>query len=518
MYFRIPEKTLVLNKKIVFALAVCLSACYTLSAQKNSRIDSLLKAVKKTSHDTSQGMLYEALSYEYLAQDKLTQAMQFARQSLSAYQKARHSRGMGVALNRMANIYDKIGNYEKSIESYVRASIHAKESKNEYLVAYAFNGLGIVYMEQKDFGRSLANYRKALQIYEKAGEKSKRGNVLNNIGENYLGQMKYDSALFYFEKAKNIWYQLKEERWMASTMTNIGTTFAKQGKTNAAFGYLTQALRIQERLGEDLDKIYTFYGIATLYLRDSNYPLANVNAQKSMMLAKKLNIKIMIRDAAKLMADINVAQGNFRLAYIYQRTFIAYQDSLINQEKIRSINRLQLLRQEAENETLRKQNVVKETELNKSLAENRWQSTLVAAIAVALVLTSLYALFFFLGRQKQKKLNALLSEKNLEIEKIAADLRHAHAEVMTLSEGLEIKVFERTKRLEIQNLQMRKYAFYNAHKLRGPLARILGLAYIMQIDENADTIDLMKKIEISAAEMDDVVREINEILTQKTEL
>ncbi|MBC8111025.1 MAG: hypothetical protein H7Y04_08200, partial [Verrucomicrobia bacterium] len=145
-------------------------------------------------------------------------------------------------------------------------------------------------------------------------------------------------------------------------------------------------------------------------------------------------------------------------------------------------------------------------------------STLVAAIAVALVLTSLYALFFFLGRQKQKKLNALLSEKNLEIEKIATDLRHAHAEVMALSEDLEIKVYERTKKLEIQNQQMRKYAFYNAHKLRGPLARILGLAYIMQIDKNADTIDLMKKIEISAAEMDDVVREINEILTQKNEL
>lgn len=91
-----------------------------------------------------------------------------------------------------------------------------------------------------------------------------------------------------------------------------------------------------------------------------------------------------------------------------------------------------------------------------------------------------------------------------------AKIRSQKKEIVRANQGLEEKILERTKELEIQNTQLTEYAFINSHLLRGPLSRILGLVNLIE-KSNKETKEeeLIAHLKLSANELDDVVKRIN---------
>lgn len=74
---------------------------------------------------------------------------------------------------------------------------------------------------------------------------------------------------------------------------------------------------------------------------------------------------------------------------------------------------------------------------------------------------------------------------------------------------MEKRVDERTDKVKKQNELLVKYSYTNAHHLRGPVARLLGLASIYKIDSSLDVEFIIDKMEEQAHEIDMVVKQIN---------
>ncbi|MFM8911891.1 MAG: hypothetical protein ACKOE6_03080, partial [Flammeovirgaceae bacterium] len=55
----------------------------------------------------------------------------------------------------------------------------------------------------------------------------------------------------------------------------------------------------------------------------------------------------------------------------------------------------------------------------------------------------------------------------------------------------------------------------NAHKVRGPLARIIGLIYLFRKQDALSTDELAKRLEAVSSEMDHVLAQINKLLEDK---
>jgi signal transduction histidine kinase len=65
----------------------------------------------------------------------------------------------------------------------------------------------------------------------------------------------------------------------------------------------------------------------------------------------------------------------------------------------------------------------------------------------------------------------------------------------------------------MQNEKLIEFAFLNAHKVRGPLARVLGLSMLIKKDLSLEEIrDLNEKIQQSATELDNVIRDLGKRL------
>jgi len=82
-------------------------------------------------------------------------------------------------------------------------------------------------------------------------------------------------------------------------------------------------------------------------------------------------------------------------------------------------------------------------------------------------------------------------------------------EVMKANSQLDQKVAERTIELRRQNKKMLEYAFINSHKLRAPVATILGLMNLIRITDSVE--EKLKCVELLGKSTDDLDRIIHQI-------
>jgi light-regulated signal transduction histidine kinase (bacteriophytochrome) len=99
-----------------------------------------------------------------------------------------------------------------------------------------------------------------------------------------------------------------------------------------------------------------------------------------------------------------------------------------------------------------------------------------------------------------------LVEKNMKIESL-------HQELSDINKSLEQTVLQRTEALKDQNKHLEEYAFITAHKLRAPLARVLGLINLLEknvpIEEQRLLLEHLKN---ASCELDNVIRSVSRTL------
>lgn len=68
--------------------------------------------------------------------------------------------------------------------------------------------------------------------------------------------------------------------------------------------------------------------------------------------------------------------------------------------------------------------------------------------------------------------------------------------------------------LMIRNRQIAEYAFFNSHKLRGPLARMMGLIDLIDFQESdqEENRTLLNHLKVVAEELDEMIKEISKVL------
>lgn len=114
--------------------------------------------------------------------------------------------------------------------------------------------------------------------------------------------------------------------------------------------------------------------------------------------------------------------------------------------------------------------------------------------------------------EQASTLERQVSERTHALQHKTEEISRQRDEINRINATLEETVETRTRQLRQQNHQLREYAHLNSHKVRGPLARILGLVEIWRLGrEPAD--DALLLIEKSAVELDDVIREMNDSLS-----
>ncbi len=100
------------------------------------------------------------------------------------------------------------------------------------------------------------------------------------------------------------------------------------------------------------------------------------------------------------------------------------------------------------------------------------------------------------------------------------ELHKREKEYLHINDHLGTLVEIRTAEIVKQNELLRNYAYFNAHKVRGPLARILGLIYLIRLEPTISEDDFslfIQRLSLCANELDKTIKEINQILSDDDE-
>ena len=198
-------------------------------------------------------------------------------------------------LNNLGTIYDRLGNFSKSAESYEKAEqiVKAVESETSVTMSDVYINKGNLYNRQGQNELALTYYNKALEIKEKNNAEDKKlASIYNNVGTVYQNVEDYRLAQYFFKKSLDITKKHigENSQEAAESYNNLGNVMLKTGKKREAISNYLKASQIYNSI-PDVNQVLignTNNNIATVYQQENQLDSALMYYQQSADLYKKV--------------------------------------------------------------------------------------------------------------------------------------------------------------------------------------------------------------------------------------
>jgi tetratricopeptide (TPR) repeat protein len=476
---------------------------YSISLYAQSDLpENLTKQFENVPHDS---IFIDQLNV--IAFDNLKTNSQSARQ-LSTYaqrhaQALKYTKGYARALAITGSTYWYEGVYEIAQSYYLAAARQYSSINDSVGIGQMYNNIGEVYKKLGQFDKSLEYQLLSLDL-KKSDLKSQRL-TLYNIGEIYIGLKDYDKALDYLNRALDMAKLTNDKRVIAYCYWSYGIIRADQKKYTDAIGFYLLSEKLWAELGEKRSLIQTYQDFALAYQGLKKFERANEYLTKAQTLIIEIRAKDLQARNYLYRFKLDSAQQNFEKAInnLYQYNLL--NDSLYRSSKSEQINKLQTIyeteNRERENEELRSETTIRSAEI-------RSQRIIIIAIGLGLFLSSILLIMVFLQRQRILNVNKQLNDKTEEVQTQAESLLKLNDELQMLNKKLESIVEERTTQVMKQNQRLAEYTFINAHKLRSPVASILGLINLLPNASIEERELISKYLKDCGEDLDKIIREI----------
>ncbi len=442
----------------------------------------------------------------FLNKGAYVEAMACFNEALGIQQAIDDQKGEALTLNNIGLIHDLQGNYPLALEHY-QQSLHIQEQINDVKnLTISLNNIGVVYFMQGNYAQALSYYQKNLEQDKKNNDLPGMATSLENIALVHSVQEDYEAALGYQKESLQIRLAINDSAGMAAGLYNTGNIYFKKGEQAQAKDYFENSLSVAEKIGDSYATVYPLNGLAQIHRHKGDFARSAAYAAKGLAIAEELKALGRINMFSKTLYQIHKDQGNYRKALEFHELYQQTDDSLFSIEKEKmianletkaEIEKLRLSEERSRAENQAKTDQITMMEKEKSLLTSI-NVLAVSALAVSLV----FAAYVILSLRKEKKAKQIIVEQ--------------HSEIAALNENLEALVKQRTNKLEDQNAKLTQYAFYNAHVLRRPVATILGLNNLLEIEKNeAERAIILGHLNSTVLELDKTIRQIQDIVDQE---
>jgi len=493
--------------KCIHVIFTCLAAITFCRAQ-NLLPDSIEKRFSGIRQDSNYVLKLNSLATDYLKTNPA------ASRSIASYvidlsPKLKFTRGYARGLTVMGNSYWYEGIYEFAQNYYLLAARQYQSIHDSVGLAQVYNNIGEVNKRLGEYDAALEYLTLSLGLKKMD---TTRAITLYNIGELYVTAGNYSMAQEFIGESLNLARAQNDERVIAYDFWSIARIKSAQGAEREALTNFKLAEERWIKLGETRSLIQTYQDMARLYLSNGRLN----DAQEYLDKATELSTQIQVPDLRIMtfleLSKLDSMRGNFQGAYYYLTRHNTLKDSVYNLLKAEQIARVQTIYEtemhERENRELRIEKALKETKIAS-------QNVLIIVVSVGLVIAAI--LLWILIRQRKKILasNKDLKAKNDEInlqkeaiEQQASALLKLNGTLQELNKSLEGRIDERSRQLLLQNKKLAEYTFINAHKLRGPVASILGLITLIQYTNPQEHAAIITYLKTCGDQLDVIIREI----------
>lgn len=500
-----------------FVLVVMLvTGCLHAASSQTLLPDSIQMQYKHARRDSTYINALNEQATEYLKSNpSLSRRISFYAADLAP--RLNYVRGYARALTVIGNSYWHEGVYEYAQNYYLLAARQYQSIRDSL-------GLGKVYNNIGEVNKRLGEYKKALDYLQQSIDLRKGDTTLAltfyNVGEVYLVTRQYEQASNFINKSLDEAKRFKDERSITYCYWSMARIKMAQGNFVEALPYFKLAEARWTQLGEVRILIQTYHDMAEAYRKMGHTGKARMYLDKAFSLGKTIHVPDLRVQTYLGYSKLDSMEGNFVAALKYLSLHNQLKDSVYNILKAEQIARVQIIyeteRRQRENEQLKADKELKQQQLN---SKEGWIAVITSGLLVVIVLASV----LFQQRSQIMKVNRSLQEKNDEIrfqkEAIEAQsvvMIRLNEELLNLNKTLEGRIEERSKQLLLQNQKLAEYSFVNAHKLRAPVASIIGLIQLLDQPDLTERDLVLTHLKTCAIQLDQIIQAISKNLGADT--
>jgi tetratricopeptide (TPR) repeat protein len=481
------------NPKSVWVVILFFALAGTAYAQ-SYEIDSLHLALTKEQSEKDQIDILNKLAFKHTT-ISVAEAEKFAYEALRKSQGIRYLGGMAESFKILGSISNLRYEYSRSVEYGYEALKLFEKIGDKSGQSKVLNNLSLVLMLQKEYDRAYNFTQRSLKLKREIGDSAGVANSILTLAEYYRLREDFSTALNLCHDALNRHRLLHDDTGVAYDLFQYGEIYQDQNNYPFASTYYNDALRYARMSKNDILVITIYQRLGQLFLKAQKLDSGYVYLHRSLKLARERDSRSNEMRAYEFLTDYFETIGELDSALYYTRATLLVQQDIFSSQKSQHVASMQVLYDFEKKE--------QELDFQKTIVKRQFVA--IIGVSLILILTVVIGVKFF-----------RLNKANLESKE---SLLKLNLEINMMNENLERLVRERTEELKQQNQRLIEYAFFTAHEVRGPLARILGLVELSKINqEPEDRVEILKRLEVSAYELDEIIRMINRKLESTKKL
>ncbi|MBC7865503.1 MAG: tetratricopeptide repeat protein [Bacteroidia bacterium] len=320
----------------------------------------------------------------------------------------------------IGTVYWNQGNYPFALKSFFAALKIFEETGNKKGIADAYTSLGNIYANQENYPEALKNYSAALKMQEIT--KSKKGKAWshNNIGLVYWNQRNFAGALKNYSVALKLFEDAGDKNGIAASYSNIGLIYFDTGDYAGALKNYLAALEIQKKAGNMLGIAYSYTNAGGAELKLNNIKAAKNYFKSALLLAAEIGSKEIIKDSYQGLTELYSATGKYKEALENNKLYIAYRDSVLNEENTKKTIQSQMqydFDKRSAADSIKNSEAKKFEEIKHQQEIARQKTFTYGGIAGFLIMIVVAGISYFAFRNKKKANAEITRQKHLVEEK-----------------------------------------------------------------------------------------------------
>lgn len=328
------------------------------------RINDLPTSVKLTKQAISISKGFDstklyALSLNQLALFQMIvgeyeESITLSNEALALCKESNDIKGIADAKFNIASVYYKSDNFHLGLDYLLECLAMYNQISDYHSQARCLKSLGTIYEYFGDQQNAVSAYEDAIVAASKVNDLNLVSNAYNPLSGIYLNNGEIERAMEIIEKSIRLKKQTEDIRGLGFAYYGRGKVFTKTDEFDKAKADFDRAAQIHIKMGDNLGESMAYHKLGQLYVNNSKYQEAIKVLQKSIAIANKYKINLVIFKSTHLLYQAHKALGNKSMALEYLEKYTIHRDVVIKNHTYKviksydSIAKIEQLEKDAE--------------------------------------------------------------------------------------------------------------------------------------------------------------------------
>ncbi len=359
-------------------------------------------------------------SYRRLAlitsQTDIDKAMVYCKNAIAVFQQLNNIKEQGITYNSIANIYQRKGYFDLSIQHYLTSAALFEKINFYKGLTICYSNIASIYNNTEQYQKNLVYNKLAYQTSLKEKDSFSIGMIAHDLSVAFVSNKMPDSAKILATEALSIGRAINDDFVQAYAHKAFTEYYLSDNKLieaqQSAAAYLSHILKT----GAEYDICLAYIKNASIDLKLRRLSDANAAIERGMGYAQKSNSFQLYKNLYSLKKEYYAQTGDYKNAYQAAQLFQQYNDSVFSEKRNNALNELETKYQTAKKETQIAQQQVKIKQA---------KTRLIVSIILLVVLLAGAVMVYFFFRQRQvllqNKIVTIEQQKKLELTQAIMD-------------------------------------------------------------------------------------------------